>query len=56
MRQSLITLGFFVGILSLPILVTVCGEGVAQAHRSHGTSDAPAAVVIGPVWVESTAK
>lgn len=53
MRQSLITLGFFLGILSLPIAVTICGESVAQAYRVHDANDASAAF-IGPVFHEAS--
>lgn len=45
MRQSLITLGFFVGILSLPIAITLFGESVAQAHRASSIVDAPITAV-----------
>ncbi len=55
MRQSLITLGFFLGILSLPIAVTICGESVAQASRIQDANDAPAAVM-GPVFIEASAE
>lgn len=55
MRQSLITLGFFFGILSLPIVVTLCGESVAQAYRLNEASEAPTAVV-GPVFLEALAE
>jgi len=61
MRQSLTTLGFFVGILSLPIAVTICGESVAQAYRAEAVSDASAAAAgavepVGPVFAEAIAE
>lgn len=55
MRQSLITSGFFLGILSLPIAVTIFCESVAQAYRFNKVSDAPAAVM-GPVFIETVAE
>ncbi len=56
MRQSLITLGFFLGILSLPIVVTICGESVAQAYRIQDKNDDAPAIVMGPVFIEASAK
>lgn len=37
MRQSLVTVGFFVGILSLPIAVAACGDSLTKAHQASAT-------------------
>lgn len=34
MRQSLVTVGFFVGILILPIAVAACGDSLTKAHQA----------------------
>lgn len=49
MRQSLITLGFFAGILSLPIAITAGGESMTQANRT----DTHIPAVVTPALIEA---